>query len=100
MKTETRTRDGKDEHKHVGYEWWHPVTRVHDASIINDILTEEGFFWLNVNREVEDVKKQMIYYEQRVIASETITRRLMWMKYIMTLVSWGFVPNYFHGGVK
>ena len=100
MKTETRNRDGKEEHKHIGYGWWHPVTRIHDALLTNDILTERGFFWLNVNTGVEDMKKQMVYYEQRVIEAHTTTERLLLMKYIMELVSWGFVPNYFHGGVE
>ena len=103
MKTETRNRDGKEEHKHVGYEWWHPVTRIHSASVINEMVhcnDTHGFFWSSVNRKVETLKKTMIHYENKVMSARTIDERLFWMGNIMKLMKIGFTPNYFYGGVE
>ncbi len=103
IKTETRNRDGKEEHKHTGYEWWHPVSRIHSTSVINEMVHRddtEGFFWSSVNLKVETLKKTMIRCENKVVSARTVDERLFWMSKIMKFVEIGFVPNYFYGGVE
>ena len=76
VRTENRIRNGVEEHKHVGYIWWHPVSRVHDITYVPEILGGIGYFWSNVCEEVDQMKKTMIYYETCVITSYTTINRL------------------------
>jgi len=93
-KVETRVREnGTIEHKHTWYGWWHPVTRIHSTPFMLECNVGcNGEMWTSTNRNVEVLKKDMIFSLQQATESQLIENRVYWMKEVLRLTTWGIVP--------
>ncbi len=94
MKTR-ELEDGRIEHKHAFYNWWHPASRLHPTKlIIEHSVGCSGNMWTNVIRNVEVLKKDMQFSLQEVTEARYIQNRSYWVGEVLRLTTWGFVPKF------
>lgn len=95
-KIDTRElEDGTIEHKHAYYDWWHPDKRIHSAQFMLKLSVGcAGDMWTSTDRNVEVHKKKMEFCLQQVTEARDINNRSYWMRKVLRLTTWGFVPKF------
>lgn len=94
-KEQIRIKDGKKEHIHNFYDWWHPVTRKHDTDYVLEFnIGCLGEMWTCINRNIKILKKEMQLYLHYVLESRTINEREYWVGEVLRLTTWGITPSF------